>query len=126
MQIEYNYGQWDDKQIRQLFGVPEGSNEHHTTAITHHIDLLLESHTEPEGYKKIVLGWDEYNNCTERDKIKLNDKCIYLITALSNAFKHYPEETSEAMLWGCKCIICSIIANPIVGKTIEEWWIAFH
>ncbi len=61
--------------------------------IARYIDVLLEACTEPEGYKKLVLGGDEYNNCTERDKIKLNDKCIYLITALSNALNHYPTKT---------------------------------
>ncbi len=90
----------------------EGSNEHPTDVIAHYIDILLEAQTEPEGYEKIIEGHDQYNNCTERDKIILQDKCMYLIAALSKALKHYPattwrkccEDASEA---------CSLIATPI-------------
>ena len=98
----------------------EGSNEHPTDVIAHYIDILLEAQTEPEGYEKIIEGHDQYNNCTERDKIILQDKCMYLIAALSKALKHYPA-TTWRKCWEDASEACSLITTS--GKTIEEWWI---
>ena len=75
MQIDYIYDPWQDQKNRQLFLPSEG--EHPMDAIARRIDLLLEACTSPEGYKMVVEGGDPYDNCTELDKIKILDKCLY-------------------------------------------------
>ncbi len=85
----------------------------------------MEARSEPDGYKEIIDGGDEYSNCTKKDIIKLNDKCIYLISALTIALKHFPKKT-----WRECCQeasqTCSIFATPYSGRTIEEWWTVFR
>ena len=79
---------------------------------------------EPDGYKRIISGGDPFNNCTEVDKIKILDQCMYLICALSNALTNYPMTT-----WRQCCEdaskTCSIITKSYTGTTIEEWWVIF-
>ncbi len=40
-----------------------------------------------------VIGGDPYDTCTELDKIKLQDKAIYLIAALKFVLSSYPRST---------------------------------
>ena len=96
MQIDYIYDPWEDQKIRQLFLPSEG--EHPMDAIARRIDLLLEARTSPEGYKMVVEGGDPYGNCTDLDKIKILDKCLYLISALSITLKMYQKKHLDCML----------------------------
>ncbi len=48
----------------------------------------------PEGYKLIVEGGDTNETRTELEKIKLQEKSIYLIAVLRNALKVYPNITN--------------------------------
>ncbi len=91
MQMEFSSDPWDDKRTQKLFLSCE--NEHPKDAIVWCIDILMEAQTEPEEYKTIAMGGDEHNSCTKLDIIKLNDKCIYLISALTTAFNDYPTKT---------------------------------
>jgi hypothetical protein len=77
MQMDYEYDPWDDIKVRKLFALLK--DEHPMDAIARRIDLLLEARTSPEGYKMVVEGGDPYGNCTDLDKIKILDKCLYLI-----------------------------------------------
>ncbi len=78
MQIDYTYDPWEDQKIHNIFLPDEG--EHPMDAIARRIDLLMEACTSPEGYKMVVEGGDIYGNCTELDKIKIIDECLYLIS----------------------------------------------
>jgi len=108
MQIDYIYDPWEDQKIRQLFLPSEG--EHPMDAIARRIDLLMEARTSPEGYKMVVEG-DTHGNCTGLDKIKILDKCLYLISALSIALNGYPKKN-----WTTCCEeaskTCSILTTP--------------
>jgi hypothetical protein len=77
---------FEDPRARKLF-LPSEASEHPRSAIARRIDLLREVLSEPEGHKKIILGGDPYSNCTELDKIKLQEKAIYLINSLHICIK---------------------------------------
>ncbi len=47
----------------------------------------------PDRYKSIIHGGGKHNNCTKRDTIKLNDKCIYLIIMLNTALNSFPKNS---------------------------------
>ena len=115
---------FEDPRARKLF-LPSEASEHPRSAIARRIDLLREVLSEPEGHKKIILGGDPYNNCTEQDKIRLQEKAIYLINSLHIALKCYPGKT-----WRQCCQeaaeVSSLFANKYTGKTVEDWWIAFR
>jgi hypothetical protein len=110
---------WDDTRARKLF-LPSNKNERAKDSIAQCIDLLMEVCTETEGYKKVVLGVDPYDNCTEYDKFKINDQCIYLISALTIALKDYPTKACHQC---CKDAsnTCSVITTSCSGRAIEEW-----
>ena len=91
IRIDTVFDPWDDTKVRQLF-LPDVS-EHPKDAIARRIDILMDARTEPEGYKSIIEGGDKLNNCTKLDIIKLNDKCIYLISALTLALLSHPTKT---------------------------------
>jgi len=122
MQIEYSFDPWDDKKIRQLFSpLPD---EHPLDAIARRIDILMDVRKSPEGYKLIVEGGDTNETCTELDKIKLQDKSIYLIAVLRNALKGYPNIT-----WAKCCEeasqVCSAFTTSYCERTIRDWWQEF-
>jgi hypothetical protein len=115
---------WNDSKIRQLF-LPSNSNEHAKDAIARRIDLLMEARTEPEGYKRIVLGGDLHNNCTDYDILKLSNQSMYLISALTIALEEYPRKT-----WRQCCQeasnTCSKLTASFSGRTVEDWWRSFR
>ena len=61
---------FEDPQARKLF-LPSEASWHPRSSIARRIDLLREVLSEPDGHKKIILGGDPYNNCTELNKIRL-------------------------------------------------------
>ncbi len=70
----------------------------------------MEAQTEPTGYKTIIMGGDEHNNCTKLDIIKLNDKSIFFdkcvnYTALSDCPKKHMQCCTDASK------TCSILTN---------------
>ncbi len=69
--MDYKYDPWNDIIVRKLF-VPL-KDEHPMDAIARRIDIFMEARKTVEGYK----NGDPYDNCTEVDKIKLQDKAIY-------------------------------------------------
>jgi hypothetical protein len=101
MQMDYTYDPWDDKKVYLLF-LPNGG-EHPKDAVAPRIDLLLEARTSPDGYQMVVEGGDPYGNFSELDKIKILEKCLYLIAALS----------------------MSIISTPYNECTVRDWWAIF-
>ena len=115
---------WEDTKVRMLF-LPSSDAEHAKDAIARRIDILFDARTQPEGYKTIVEGEDQYNNCTKLDVIKLNDKCMYLISALTLALNNYPTKT-----WRQCCEnasqICGTLTHPYSGRTVEGWWCSFR
>ena len=89
MQMDYTYDPWDDKKVYQFF-LPNGG-EHPKDAVARRIDLLLEARTSPDGYQMVVEGGDPYGNCSELDKIKILEKCLYLIVPyLATPERHGP------------------------------------
>jgi hypothetical protein len=85
MQVDFVYDPWDDERTQKLF-LPT-IDEHPMDAIARRIDLLLDAWTTPDGYKMIVEGFDPLKNCTELDKIKILEKSMYLIAAITSALK---------------------------------------
>jgi hypothetical protein len=85
----------------------------------------MDARTAPEGYKSIIEGGGKFNNCTKLNIIKLNDKCIYLISALTHALLSYPTKT-----WIQCCQdasnSCSIITTSYSTRTIADWWQIFR
>ena len=118
MQVDFD--PWNDTKIQQLFLPGDASAHPKEDAIAQRIDILMEAHTEPDGYKRIISGGDPFNNCTEVDKIKILDQCMYLICALSIALTNYPMTT-----WRKCCEdaskTCSIVTKSYAGKTIDKW-----
>jgi hypothetical protein len=101
---------WNSKRVHKLFSPEE--NEHPKDVIACHIDILMDARTAPDGYKSIINGGDEHNNSTKRDIIKLNDKCIYFISALNTALNTFPKKNMERLLRGIQQNLqCS--NNPI-------------
>jgi hypothetical protein len=100
-------------------------NEHQKDAIASRIDILMDARTTTVGYKSIINGGDVHDNCTKRDIIKLNDKCLYLISALNTALTFFPEKN-----WRDCCNeyskICSVLTTPYSGRTVEDWQTTFH
>ncbi len=96
MEIDFTTDPWINKRVLKLF-LPS-QKEHPKDAIARRIDILMEARSEPDGYKEIIDGGHEYSNCTIKDIIKLNDKCIYLISALTIALKHFPKKNMERVL----------------------------
>jgi hypothetical protein len=90
MEIDLATDPWNSKRVDKLFLPAE--NEHPKDAIARCIDILMDARTAPDGYKSIINGGDEHNNCTKRDIIKLNDKCIYLISAINTALDTFPKK----------------------------------
>jgi hypothetical protein len=121
-QPAFSLDPWNDKRTFKLFLA--GENEHPKDAIARRIDILMDARIEPEGYKLIVLGGDESKSCTTLDIIKLNDQCIYLISALTTALNEYPSKT-----WMQCCMdaskTCSIFTNQYCCQTIADWWAIF-
>ncbi len=72
MEIDLATDPWNSKSVHKMFLPVE--NEHTKDAIAHRIDILMDARTAPDGYKSIINGGDEHNNCTKRDIIKLNNK----------------------------------------------------
>jgi hypothetical protein len=91
MRIDTVFNPWDDTKVRQLF-LPD-AGEYPKDAIVSCIDILMDAQMEPEGYKSIIEGGHTLNNYTKLDIIKLNDKCIYLISALTLALLSHPTKT---------------------------------
>jgi hypothetical protein len=93
-------------------------------AIARRIDLLLDARTTPDGYKMIVEGGDPLKNCTELDKIKILEKSMNLIAALTSALKSYPTK-----IWpGCcedACNACKLFATPYKPRQVQRWWSIF-
>jgi hypothetical protein len=58
-------------------------NKHQKDAIARCIDILMDARTAPDGYKNIINEGEEHSNCTKRDIIEINGKCIYLISVLN-------------------------------------------
>ena len=116
MEIDLTTDPWDNKRVRKLFLPVE--NEHPKDAIARRIDILMEARTSPDGYKSIIQGGDEHNNCTKKDIIKLNDKCIYLISALTAALNSFPKKS-----WRDCCEesskICHVLTTAYTGRTVE-------
>jgi hypothetical protein len=85
----------------------------------------MDARTEPKGYKSIIEGGDKLNNCTKLDILKLNDKCIYLISTLTHALLSYPTKT-----WIQCCQdasnSCSINTTSYSTRTIADWWQIFR
>ncbi len=122
MEIDLSTDPWNSKRVQKIFLPVE--DEHPKDAVARRIDILMETRTAPDGYKTIINGGDEYNNCSKRDIIKLNDKCIYLISALNTALNNFPEKT-----WRDCCEesskTCSVLTTPYTGRTVEDWWTIF-
>ncbi len=122
MEIDFTTDPWINKRVFKLFLPAE--KEHPKDAIARRIDILMEARCEPDGHKLILEGGDEYNNCTKKDIIKLMDKTMYLISALTIALHDFPKKT-----WRDCCDEaskqCSIFTTPYSGQTIEEWWTIF-
>jgi hypothetical protein len=123
LEIDLLSDPWSNKRVFKLFLPAE--NEHLKDAIAWHIDILREARTEPDGYREIIEEGDEYSNCTKKDTIKLNDKCICLTSALTTVLNQFPKITlrecsNEASQ------TCSIFTTAHSGWTIEEWWAIFH
>ncbi len=91
MEIDLSTDPWNSKRVQILFVTVE--DEHPKDAVARRIDILMEARTAPDGYKTIINGGDEQNNCTKRDIINLNDICIYFISALNTALNSFPEKT---------------------------------
>ena len=56
--------------------------------IARRIAVFVEVCMDPGAYHNIIGGGDPYDNCTDLDKIKLQDQDMYLIKALNNALKY--------------------------------------
>ncbi len=91
MQTEYEYDPWDDIKVRKLFAPLE--DEHPMDIIARRIDIFMEARKTVEGCKNLIIGGDPYDNCTKADKIKLQDKAIYIIAVLRFALSSYPKST---------------------------------
>jgi len=117
--IDYEYDPWDNTKINKLFA-PE-KDEHPMDAIARRIDIFMEARKTIDGYKKLIIGGDPYDNCTQAEKIKLQDQAIYLIAALSLALINYPK-----MTWTDCCNqaseTCSALTTSYCGRTIRDWW----
>jgi hypothetical protein len=120
MPMDYEFDPWDDKKIKRKLFAPE-KDEHPMDAIARRIDKLMEARKSVVGYKDLIFGGDPYENCTEVEKIKLQDKAIYLIAALRSALNSYPKITWTDC---CKqaCVTCSEITTPYCWRTIQDWW----
>ena len=122
MQMDYEYDPWDDIKVRKLFAPLE--DEHPMDAIARRIDIFMEARKTVEGYKNLIIGGDPYDNCTEVDKIKLQDKAMYLIAALRFALSSYPKSTwTECCEKASKT--CSALTTPYCQRTVQDWWSAF-
>jgi hypothetical protein len=123
IEIDLATDPWNSKQVHKLF-LPVG-NEHPKDAIARWIDILMDARTTTDGYKCIINGGDVHDNCTKRDIFKLNDKCLYLISALNTALTCFPEKN-----WRDCCNesskICSVLTTPYSGRTVEDWWTTFR
>ena len=65
-------------------------DEHPKDAITHRIDLFYEARLTPDGYKKVINRGDPHNIASETDKLVLQEKCLFLMSALNDAIENYP------------------------------------
>jgi hypothetical protein len=70
--VSMRFDPWEDTKVRMLF-LPFSDVEHAKDMIAQCIDILFDARTQPEGYKTIVAGADQYNNCTKLDILKLNE-----------------------------------------------------
>ncbi len=96
MEIDLATEPWNSKRVHKLFLPVE--DKHPKDAIARCIDILIEARTAPDGNNTIINGGDEHKNCTKRGTIRLNDKCIYLNSALNTALNSFPEKNMERQL----------------------------
>ena len=82
---------------RQLF-LPYDETEDARDAIARRINVFVVVGMDPGAYHSIIGRGDPYDNCTDLDKIKLQDQAMYLIKALNNALSYYPSKN-----WGKCC-----------------------
>jgi hypothetical protein len=118
MQMDYEHDPWDDIKVRKLFALLK--DEHPMDAIARRIDNFMEARKTVKGYRNLIIGGDPYDTCTELDKIRQQDKAIYLIAVLRYALSSYPKST-----WAECCEraseTCSALTKSYCERTIQDW-----
>jgi hypothetical protein len=93
MPMDYEYDPWDDTKIQRIFAPMKDG--HPIDAIARRIDKFMEARKSVEGCKSLIIGGDPHDNCTELDKIMLQYKAFYLISALRFALSYHPKKHGQ-------------------------------
>ena len=78
-----------------------------------------------DGYKSVIVGGDPCDNATDKDKVEIQEKCLFLIFALRVALNKYPHKK-----WTQACDesskFCKTFGYSAMERTIRNWWCEFR